>query len=228
MRTHHAMTFCVASSLLLGACQSWHAAREAEPDGPRVVEVWRDQAAAGHFEISSGALVRRHEAQADLDAARDALAAGATPRAAHALRTAAAFFAGHAVRPDAGGRTALTAAAAVLGALADTLDRGGPVTVGEVVAASRLANLAEAEHHRVAAGAAWAHGQRSDTGDELVMAVDHLERALTDGGRPMAPEMRRILAVARADACTLMRDGDPGRTQVASSLVGLSTVIAAR
>ena len=188
MRMHHAMGCCVAAgSLVLGACQPWHAAHEPEPDGPRVVAVWRDEGAAGHFDISSGALVRRHEAQAELDAARAALRADAPARAARALHTAAAFFAGHAVRPAAGGRADL-----------------------------------------VAAAVAWAQQQRTDTGDELVMAVDHLERALADGGRPVAPSTRRLLTTARAEACTLMRADDPGAAQIDTSLAGLAAVIATR
>lgn len=229
MRLHHTIGLCVAAgSVVLGACHTWRAARETPAAAPRVLAVWRDDAATGRFEISSGALVRRHEVQAELDAARDALGVGAPADAAAPLRVAARFYAGHAAAPGAGAREPLAAAAARLVRLADTLAAGGRVTAADVVAASRAANLAEAEHHRVAAAVAWTRWQRSDAGDELVMAVDHVERALADGGESVTPATRRVLATAREEGCTLMRDGAADAARVDRVLAGLGTVIATR
>lgn len=230
MRTHHTIGVCAAAgSLVLGACQAWRSARDTVSDALRV-EVVRaaDDASTGRFDISAGALVRRHEAQADLDAARDALGSGAPAPAAAALRSAALFFAGHAAAPGAAAGPALDAAATALARLADEVDAGQPVPASAVVAASARANRAEAEHHRLAAARAWAQWQRSNTGDELVMAVDHLERALADEGRPVPAATRRALAEARDDACTLMRDAEVPPARVDESLAALGRAIATR
>lgn len=229
MRTHHTIGVCVAAgSLVLGACQAWQAARDTVTDGLRV-ELVRPpgDATTGHFDISAGALVRRHEAQADLDAARDALGRGDTAAAAAALRSAARFFAGHAAEPGTSA-AALDAAASELAGLAHDLEAGKPIPASAVVAASARANLAEAGHHRLAAAAAWAHREHTNTGDELVMAIDHLERALTDEGRPVSSATRHVLTVAREDACALMRDAELPAGRVDGSLAALETAIGTR
>lgn len=219
MRMHHTIGACVAAaSIVLGACQVWQTAADTVDDGPRPLTLQlAGDAPTGRFDISAGALVQRHEAQAQLDSARDALRRGHAAQAIPVLRTAARFFAGRAAP-----RTA-----AELERLADELQAGRAVSADEVIAASARANLAEADHHRAAAALAWGRTERTNTGDELVMAVDHLERALADAGRPVPATTRQALAEARENACALMRDTDPPRARVDASLAALRATIQA-
>lgn len=150
----------------------------------------------------------RREAQRQLDSAVAAFRLGALDTAAGQLRVAARFFREH---PDLSSSTARGA----FGAVALDLDR-----LADEIAARRMrdttilattiarAQLAEAEHHRGRAAAAWMEHRAEIAGEELALAVDHLERAMCDARLTRSPAVLPIVQRSRAAALSLLR-GSP-------------------
>ncbi len=152
----------------------------------------------------AGTLAERTEPQHFFDQARAAFATEDRVGAASALRQGAAYF--HAI-PDtasAAVRVTLDDVERSLSALADRLDGASAVTVRELERAFVSANLAEAERHHALSTIVWARRDTLRTGEELVMAVDHLERAAKDARIALGAKATRELAAARKTGTALL------------------------
>jgi hypothetical protein len=161
-----------------------------------------------------GPLATRHEAQASFDRARGALVAQDYRASARYLEEAVAFMRSHAAQSEVGALAALQGSAKELEVLAQRLARGDVQTTRAFDRVVANANRAEAQHHLTRAGAALADRAYRPAGEELIMAVDHLERAAHDLRQPNAPEAGRALGEARALAERLMGSDVPARADV--------------
>ncbi len=221
MRTHHTIAVCAVAiaTVVVGACN--RADRRTAADQAPGVTIRQQGTPTGHFDVSAGALAGRHEAQDDLDAARDALDRHDAAAASASFRTASLFYARLAERADMPARERLATVAQELKALSASIGGGMGVRTQVVDAAIIHANIAEAENHRLQALAAWAKRDRSNAADELVMSVDHLERALADAHQA-TPEARKVLDDARRAASALLKESllSPGAVDQAVSELG--------
>lgn len=156
-------------------------------------------------------LATRQEAQESFDSARAALVREEYAESARHLAEAAAFMRSHAARAKIGAIAALQGSAKELEMLADRLTRGEPVTTRMLDRVVANANRAEGQHHLTRAAAAIENREYRDAGDELLMAVDHLERSALDLRRPNEPEADPAISDARALAGRMVRGGVPSR-----------------
>jgi hypothetical protein len=178
------------------------AARAAAPSpAPTVVE-------------EPGPLATRHEAQRSFDRARSALLRQDYRAAGRYLDDAVAFMQSHAAQSEIGAMAALQGSAKELEVLAQRLARGEPQTTRAFDRVVANANRAEAQHHLTRAAAALADRAYRHAGEELIMAVDHLERAARDLRPPNDSAAGRALADARALAERLMGSDVPARADV--------------
>ena len=130
---------------------------------------------------SPGALATRREAQESFDNARDAVARKDFEGAATALSDAATFFQREArdAQPDM--KQALDGTSEELDSLAVRAAHGELRTVDALDHVFARAHAAEASLHLLRAHAATIKRDKVRAGEELVMSVDHLERAMKDG-----------------------------------------------
>jgi hypothetical protein len=177
------------------------AARAAPPPTPTVVE-------------EPGPLATRHEAQASFDRARRALLRQDYRASARYLEEAVAFMRSHAAQSEVGALAALQGSAKELEVLAQRLARGDMQTTRAFDRVVANANRAEAQYHLTRAAAALADRAYRHAGEELIMAVDHLERTAHDLRQPNDSDAGRALANARALAERLMRNDVPGRAEM--------------
>ncbi len=224
MRTHHTIAVCAVAvaTVVVGACD--RADRRTANDQAPGVTIRQQGTPTGHFDVSAGALTSRHEAQDDLDAARDALDRHDAAAASASFRTASLFYARLAERADVPARARLATVAEELKALSASLGGGKGVRSSVVDQAIIHANVAEAEHHRLQALDAWAKRDRSNAADQLVMAVDHLERALSDAHQA-TPEARTVLDDARRAATALLKESTLPATAVDAAVSELGKEI---
>lgn len=166
------------------------------------------------FMPSAGALAARHEAQDSFDRARRALVRKDFALASRELADAAAFMRRHAEEGELGAKASLQGASKELEMLSQRLARGEAQTTRTFDRVVANANRAEGQHHLTRAEAALAKRAYPLAGEELTMAVDHLERAAHDlrGGHHPAAEVS--LTNARALAGRLMRGAAPTREEV--------------
>ena len=154
---------------------------------------------------SPGALASRREAQDLFDAARGALARKDLESAATALSDAATFI-------QAEARTAGGDAEQALGRSAEEIDLiAVRVAHGEIHAPDTLdhafanAHAAEALHHLLRAHAAILKRDNVRAGEELVMSVDHLERAAKDARLHADSLIQAAIADTRSLAGEMIR-----------------------
>ena len=164
--------------------------------------------------VTTGALATRREAQESFDRARDALVQGNLATAATELEAASAFMRTHAEEAELGAKASLQGASKELEVVAQRLARGERQTTRTVDRVFANANRAEGQHHLTRAEAAIEKHAYAVAGEELTMAVDHLERAARDlrGGHNPTPEV--AFTAARALAERMMQGAIPARGEV--------------
>lgn len=160
-----------------------------------------------------GPLATRQEAQESFDRARAALVHEDYAESGRHLAEAAAFMRSHAAEAEIGAIAALQGAAKELEVLAERLARGEPQTTRMLDRVVANANRAEAQHHLTRAAAAIADRDYRHAGEELIMAVDHLERSASDLRHPRDAEADPALSDARWLADLMVRGGVPPRAE---------------
>jgi hypothetical protein len=160
---------------------------------------------SGSVHLAGGAIASRGEAQDQLDAARRLLMRDDTTVAAAELRLAAEFFRRHADAAPGPAADDLRLVASLLQVLATDVAAGRVRDPAMLDSLYVLVQTAEAEYHRSIAVERWAAHDTVTTGEELVMAADHFERALRDSGRPLAGLPGDIARVAHSEGMWLLR-----------------------
>ena len=178
-----------------------------------------------HVRLAGGAIASRREAQDQLDAARRLLMSDDTTGAAAELRLAAEFFRRHADAAPGPAADDLRLVASLLQALATDVAAGRVRDPAMLDSLYVLVQTAEAEYHRAIAVERWAAHDSVATGEELVMASDHFERALRDSGHPLAGSPGDIAQVARSEGMWLLRRS-PRSFGTGAALDSLGRVIA--
>jgi len=158
-----------------------------------------------------GPLATRTEAQESFDSARATLVRGDYDESARHLTEAAAFMRSHAAQAEIGAIAALQGSAKELEMLVERLERGEPLTTRMLDRVVANANRAEGQHHLTRAAAVIEDRDYGAAGEELLMAVDHLERSALDLRRPNDAEADAALADARALGQSMVRGGVPTR-----------------
>ena len=171
------------------------------------------------------ALAARREAQPFLDSARSSLVARNGAAAANGLREAARFLRDHADSASGTALVALSSSADEIQRLAQQLREGKLTSLETLNAAFALAQLAEADFHRARAHAAWQGRDNASTAAELLMVVDHLDRAAADAGEKLAPAQQRTMAAARTVATSLARGSSVTAGAVDSTLSAMERQI---
>lgn len=156
-------------------------------------------------------LAMRQEAQASFDSARAALLREDYGESARHLGEAAAFMRSHAALAEIGAIAALQGSAKELEMLVERLERREPLTTRMLDRVVANANRAEGQHHLTRAAAAIEHYDYGDAGEELLMAVDHLERSALDLRRPNDAEADPALSDARELGRSMLQGGVPTR-----------------
>jgi hypothetical protein len=158
-------------------------------------------------------LASRQEAQASFDSARAALVSGDHGESARHLADASAFMRSHAAKAETGAIAALQGASKELEMLSERLGRGEPLTTRMLDRVVANANRAEGQHHLTRAAVAIADRDYRDAGEELLMAVDHLERAALDLRRPNDAAADPAVSDARALGRSMARGVVPTRAE---------------
>jgi hypothetical protein len=157
--------------------------------------------------LSAGAIGVRSEAQDHFDRSRAAFAKKDMKTASAELHDASVFMRDHADSTTGFAKALVARSAREL----DSLSR--EVGSSTVTSPERLdhvfahANRAEAERHYALATRAWAQRQATRTGEELTMAIDHLERAAKDAGLAADTAMTSSMVRTREVANGLLQGG---------------------
>jgi hypothetical protein len=154
---------------------------------------------------SPGALATRHEAQESLDRARAAFEQKQFDAMRAELANAAEFLRLEARQAQGEAGEPLRPVAAELDSLAHRVAAGDLPTATLVDRVFVNANRAEARYHLLRAGDAIATGDNDRAGEELMMSVDHLERAAKDAGRLADVSVRTAIGDARSLAGEMMK-----------------------
>jgi hypothetical protein len=154
---------------------------------------------------SAGALASRREAQDCFDAARTAFLRRDSEECITRLAEAAAFFRAQAraAKPDA--KSAMASAAEELETFLANVANGHDRTAKDLDRVYAQAHAAESGLHLSRARVAMASADTVRAGEELLMSVDHLERATRDAHRPATRAVRTAIAAARSLATRLIR-----------------------
>lgn len=186
-------TLEVASTLVLlvgsGACNPARDAQTSDTAAPELAPPTTVEA--------KGALATRHEAQALFDRARESYVRKDLTAAGAALREASAFLKLAADSAPEESRRRLQSSADDLDGLADKVIKGDVRTAANLDAIFARAQGAEAERHHADALGAWARKDYTRAGEELLMAVDHLERGAKDAGMVLTKDAQKVIADAR-------------------------------
>lgn len=151
-----------------------------------------------------GTLAERIEPQQHFDQARAAFASSDRASTAAALRQAAAHFRQVTDTASPQVRAQLNDVERSLSALAGKMEGTASVSLREIDRVFASAHLAEAERHQVLSVNAWTEKDSLRTAEELVMAVDHLERAAKDARLAFDAKAKRELASARKTGAALL------------------------
>lgn len=198
----------VPAALLLGVA-AVGGCRQSEKSANRPTATTTPAATTTRAEttLSAGAIGVRSEAQDHFDRSRAAFMKKDMKTASTELHDASVFMR---ERADSASGFAKALAARSANEL-DSLSR--EVGASAVTSPARLdhvfahANRAEAERHYALATRAWGQHEAQRTGEELVMAIDHLERAAKDAGLPADTAMTSSIARTREVANGLLQGG---------------------
>jgi hypothetical protein len=155
---------------------------------------------------SPGALAERHEAQSCLDSARSAFVRKDYEGCITQLAAAAAYFRARSRTAEADARPALSEAAEEIETFLANVAKRRERSPRDLDRVYAQAHAAESGMHLSHAETAMAAGDSVRAGEELVMSIDHLERAARDARRPSDAVVRRAVADTRPLA-TKMIDG---------------------
>jgi hypothetical protein len=164
-----------------------------------------DTAAVPAVTEAPGALATRHEAQEALDRARLAFERKDFTVSKSELADAAAFMRTQAQEAAGEAQAALQRAANELDALGDSISKGQVVSVAALDRVSLSVNRAGATFHLQRVKDAVTNRDNTRAGEELTIAVDHLERAGKDAGRQTDAVISAAIAGARTLAGELMK-----------------------
>ena len=164
--------------------------------------------------LTTAALATRREAQESFDRARDAIVQADLATAATELEAATAFMRTHAEEAELGAKASLQGASKELEMLAQRLARGERQTTRTLDRVFANANRAEGQHHLTRAEAAIEKHAYALAGEELTMAVDHLERAAHDLRGGHNPTAEVAFTTARALAERMLQGAIPARGEV--------------
>lgn len=163
-------------------------------------------------------MLARREAQPYFDSARAKFVAGKHKAAAGSLRDAALFIRRHADSIADPAKTTLKASSDELGRLATRAANGAVTSVKTLDLAFARAQLAESQYHCVRALDAWKSKDGPATGSELMMLLDHFERAAVDAARPLSLSAREMVTNTRSLALKLAQGEAITPTYVDSTL----------
>jgi hypothetical protein len=149
--------------------------------------------------------IARREAQLSFDSARARLGAKNYAAAARSLREAAAFTRQHADSIAEPAKKALKTSTDELNRLATRLAGGRAISVRTLDNAFARAQLAEVQYHCVRALDAWKLSNGPETGAELMMLIDHFERAAVDGRQTLTAAAKEMIAGTRATGVKLIQ-----------------------
>ena len=162
-----------------------------------------DSTAAG-VEQSGGVLADRHEAQSCLDSARSAFVRRDYEGCITRLAEAAAYFREQARVAPLDARSSLDAAAEEIETFLANVANGRDRSTKDLDRVYAQAHAAESGMHLAHARTAMAAGDSVRAGEELVMSIDHLERAARDARRPRDAAVRRAVTDTRAVATAMI------------------------
>ena len=153
---------------------------------------------------SPGTLATRHEAQESLDRARLAFERKYFDLVESELSNTAAFIRTEAQESDGEARETLRRAADVLDMVGARVSRGQVKDIATLDRASLDVNTAEAKFHLLRSKDAIAARDNVRAGEELIMCVDHLERAAKDARRENDTAVQTVIADVRTLAREMM------------------------
>lgn len=163
--------------------------------------------AARETTLSAGAIGTRSEAQDHFDRSRAAFLKKDMKTASAELRDAAAFMRTRADSATGFAKALSARSATELDSLAAKVESRSLTSAVRLDHAFAHANRAEAERHYALATRAWSQKQATRTGEELTMAMDHLERAAKDAGIPLDSATTNAMSRARAVADSQLQGG---------------------
>jgi hypothetical protein len=181
-------------------------------------------AAAAQAKVATQAgevLSARLEAQPYLDGARSAFVARDRGAASKGLRDAAAFTRGQADSAIEPAKKALAASADELNRLATRVSKGSVKTVKTLDNTFARMQLAEAQLHCTRALDASNRKNAGATSAEIVMLVDHFERAAADAGNPLSASAQQAVATARSLAGKLTQTANVPQADVDAALAAM-------
>jgi hypothetical protein len=171
-------------------------------------------------------MAARREAQPQLDSARANYRRERRRAAAAQLRRAADFERSEADSAVGAGRTALEEAGHELDTLAARVTRGAAGQVRNLDRVYARVHEAEATHHLALARDAWARRDRERTGDQLLMGIDHLERAARDASLQLGAASHRAFDDSRALALALEGEAAVAPARVEDALAAVERELA--
>jgi hypothetical protein len=154
---------------------------------------------------SHGALASRREAQTAFDAARAALETSRYAAAEAALTEAATFFRTEARTAHTDAREPLERIAVELDALAKNVALGEVRTPTVLDRTFARAHAAEASLHLLRAHAAMVRRANVHAGEELLITVDHIERAAQDARLQADSSIQAAIAGTRSLAIEMVK-----------------------
>ena len=157
--------------------------------------------------LSAGAIGVRSEAQDHFDRSRAAFANEDMKTAAAELHDASVFMRERADSATGFAKALAARSAAELDSLSSKVGASAVTSPASLDHVFAHANRAEAERHFALATRAWAQRQATRTGEELTMAIDHLERAAKDAGLAADTAMTSSLVRTREVANGLLQGG---------------------
>jgi hypothetical protein len=157
--------------------------------------------------LSAGAIGMRSEAQDHFDRSRAAFLKKDMKTASTELRDAAAFMRQRADSATGFAKALSSRSARELDSLATTVGASSVKSAASLDHVFAHANRAEAERHYEIATRAWKQHQTTRTGEELTMAMDHLERAAKDAHISLDSAATRAMDRSRAVADSLLQGG---------------------
>lgn len=199
----------VPAALLLGVAVAG-GCRQSEQSGTQATATTTPAAVAttrAETTLSAGAIGMRTEAQDHFDRSRAAFVKKDMKTASTELHDASVFMRERADSATGFAKALAARSATELDSLARTVEASSVTSPASLDHVFAHANRAEAERHYALATRAWGQHQAKRTGEELTMAIDHLERSAKDAGLAADTAMTSSLVRAREVANGLLQGG---------------------
>jgi hypothetical protein len=176
-------------------------------------------------EAAAGTLAMRSEAQAHFDRSRAALTQRDSKAVASELRGAARLFRSYADSVAGEMSRQVVETARELENTAREAEEGRLLTEAVLLRSFARANRVEAQRHHARAMAAWSAHDTVRTGEEMLMAVDHLERAVKDADVELDSAQRADLDRGRALGARMLNRSAPTANEVDRVMASVLTRI---